>query len=205
MQNLETKTLALSHMPRKPVWARLGFREGLTDPSTIPPEHAALIEQLIAETQVILVRAERAFRVDGGVCDISGYRFTSRLVQERFGVAPKVLLMASAARPADVARLCAWQTGGDLHRAVVLDAVLSEKADFGLDFIAQEESQARRPLGDTLGSRISCGYGDFSLEHQKFFYNTLELGRHGIRLNERNIFEPEKTVTGLLPIFPQLI
>jgi cobalamin-dependent methionine synthase I len=109
--------------------------------------------------------------------------------------------MGAAARPQDVARLRDWQAAGELRSAVVLDAVLSEKADFGLDFIEQAVAQERRAQGATLGQRLSCGYGDFSLEHQDFFYNTLELSRHGIRLNERHIFEPEKTVTGLLPIF----
>ncbi len=201
MGSLTVRTLPLVHLPRKPVWARLGFREGITDPNGVLPEDALWIERFIAETQVGSVRTVRSYRLDGETCEIEGYRFVSRLVRERFGAAREVLLMAAWARPEDVARLRAWQEAGDLRRALLLDAVLSEKADFGLDFIEQEEGQARRPRGETLGPRLSCGYGDFSLEHQKFFYNTLGLAAHGIVLNERNIFEPEKTVTGLLPIF----
>lgn len=201
MGSLTVRTLPLVHLPRKPVWTRLGFREGLTDPQGILPADSLLIEQFISETQVGLAYAVRPYHLDGQTCEIEGYRFDSRLVRERFSAAREVLLMAAWARPEDVARLRGFQEAGDLHRAVILDAVLSEKADFGLDFIGQEETQARRPQGETLGPRLSCGYGDFSLEHQKFFYNTLDLAAHGIRLNERNIFEPEKTVTGLIPIF----
>jgi hypothetical protein len=201
MESLTVCTLPLVHLPRKPVWARLGFREGITDPSGVLPQDTLLVERFIAETQVGLVYTKRPYRLDGETCEIAGYRFVSRLVRERFGAALEVLLMAAWARPEDVARLRSLQESGDLRQAVVLDAVLSEKTDFGLDFIGQEEAQARRPRGETLGKRISCGYGDFSLEHQKFFYNTLGLAAHGIRLNDRNILEPEKTVTGLLPIF----
>lgn len=88
-----------------------------------------------------------------------------------------------------------------MQDAVILDAVLSEKADFGLDFIEQELTLEWRRSGRIAGRRVSCGYGDFSLEHQQFFHRILEFNHFGIRLSDKFILDPEKTVTALLPIY----
>jgi hypothetical protein len=56
--------------------------------------------------------------------------------------------------------------------------------------------------GRYIGRRFSCGYGDFSLNYQQFFYEILEFEKYGIKINDKNILFPEKTVTALLPVFP---
>jgi len=201
MPDLIVKTLTLAHMPRKPVWTRLGFREQTSAREEILPTYEPILNQFIAETQVRLFYIEKPYRLTDGQIDLEGYRFTSHLVRERFGNASAAWVMGASARPEDVARIHRLHETGDLQRAVILDAVLSEKADFGLDFIEQEAAVVLRRSGRTLGRRLSCGYGDFSLEHQKFFYNTLAFDRYGIRISDRNILEPEKTVTALLPIY----
>lgn len=202
MPELTVKTLSLAHMPPKSVWVRLGFRETASARAEIPASFADMVSQFTVETRVRIFFSEKPFAVTpDGLLYIGEYRFASRLVLERFGRPSSVLVMAASALPEDVDRIRAYQEAEDLQRAVILDAVLSEKTDFGLDFIEQEIAVELRRTGRTAGRRLSCGYGDFSLEHQKFFYNTLDLARYGIGLSERNILTPEKTVTALLPIY----
>jgi hypothetical protein len=202
MLALTVKVITLSHMPRQPIWTRLGFRESQAQSAPFPPEQARLVDRFIAETQVRLFYTELPYTVTKhGEVDLGGYRFLSGLVRERFGAAEAVLVMGSSALAGDVARLGSLQARGEMQSAVVLDAVLSEKTDFGLDFIEQEIAPVLRRGGRAAGRRLSCGYGDFSLENQKFFYNTLDFGKYGIGINDRFILSPEKTVTALLPIY----
>ena len=113
-----------------------------------PPELAAAVNQFIADTRVRVFYVERPYAVTAeGEIDLGGYRFTSTLVRERFGSAASALVMGASALPEDAARIARFQDGGDLQRAVVLDAVLSEKADFGLDFIEQETASELRRAG----------------------------------------------------------
>jgi len=93
------------------------------------------------------------------------------------------------------------QAEGDIHQAVIMDAVLSEKVDYALDFIEKEITVELRRTGRHFGQRLSCGYDDFLLENQRFFYQVLNFANYGIQINERNILFPEKTVTALLPVY----
>jgi len=189
-------------MPQKPVWVRLGYRESAAGRTEIPDSFTGLLGGFIADTRVRVFYVEKPFAVTPeGQLHIGEYRFASRLVSERFGHPSSVLVMGASALPEDADRVRRYQESGDLQRAVALDAVLSEKVDFGLDFVEQEAGVELRRTGRTIGRRLSCGYGDFSLEHQKFFYNTLTFERYGIGINERHILTPEKTVTALLPIY----
>ena len=45
--------------------------------------------------------------------------------------------------------------------------------------------------------RFSPGYGDFLLENQRDFFELLKIGDFGVKLTERYIFIPEKTVTAI--------
>lgn len=197
---LTVRVLPLHHLPETAVYARLGYRPGKTGPEAAA-SYGALIQRLTAETRVRVFHREAPIAVAGDAVDLDGYRFASRGVARRFAGAAAALVLGASALPEDAARRGALEAAGDLTQAVVLDAVLSEKVDFALDAVEQELAAAWRRLGRTLGRRLSCGYGDFSLEHQRYFHEALEFERYGIRLDERSVLHPEKTVTALLPIY----
>ncbi len=190
-------------MPRQPIYRRLGQRQTQADHEAGMGAYASRIERFVAETQVLMVYVEKSLRLQGAEVDLEGYRFSSRMVAERFAGAGAALVMGASVRPEDFGRLRGFQDEGDLQQAVLLDAVLSEKVDFALDFVEQEMRVELGRSGRRPGRRLSCGYGDFALEQQKYFYATLELARHGITLSDRFILSPEKTVTALLPIYQE--
>ena len=89
----------------------------------------------------------------------------------------------------------------NMTEAVIFDAVASETTDACFDwmqeYLAQELVREGKHI---LSKRISCGYGDFSLEYQKAFYDLLGLKRFGITLTEAGMFKPEKTATAVTGI-----
>jgi hypothetical protein len=195
------KWLSLSHMPLLTIYTRLGYRAGLSEAEPILTEYAPRLRSLVAATRVRVTYLFQPLGIDGDVCRLGTHTFSSRLIAERFANAPKVLLLAASADPADFAKIEQLADAGELKQSVMLDAVLSEKVDFALDFLETEITVQIRREGLKLGQRLSCGYGDFKLENQRYFFETLHLAQQGITLDDRFILHPEKTVTALAPVF----
>lgn len=85
--------------------------------------------------------------------------------------------------------------------AVIYDAVGSETAEAAVDWINTYISRELKRRGESLTSmRFSPGYGDFLLENQRYFFELLKLADFGVKLTERYIFVPEKTVTAIAGI-----
>jgi len=201
MIGLTVKTARLNQMPVKPVLSRLGYRESRSNPEEILPKYGPVIERFVNETQVRLFYRETPLAVAENGIRLGEYAIASRLLRERFQGAAAALLSAASVLPDDFARLQAFSEHDQLQEAVILDAVLSEKVDFGLDFIQKELEAELRRQGQQFGPRLSAGYGDFDLKHQAYFYKALDLQRYGVRLNENFILFPEKTVTAVTPIY----
>jgi hypothetical protein len=90
---------------------------------------------------------------------------------------------------------------GDGASAVIYDAVGSETAEAAVDWINTYISRELNRRGESLTSmRFSPGYGDFLLENQRHFFELLKLADFGIKLTDRYIFIPEKTVTAIAGI-----
>lgn len=197
---LKVRLVPLPAMPAAPVWTRLGYREQAANRAEILSKYHPLLDRFLRETQVRLFSREAEFRIGNEEVAIEGHRFASRLVRERFSGVNRVYLLGASARQEDIQRWQSLQENHQLEAAVVLDAVLSEKVDYALDFLEQELNQELRRAGRVLGPRISCGYGDFSLENQGYFYQALGFSGYGIKLTPQNLLLPEKTVTAMAPI-----
>ncbi|MCK5241596.1 hypothetical protein KAR34_04020 [bacterium] len=196
------KLVTLNNMPRMPVWTRLGYREKTMDKAALGPKYETMLEQFVNETQVRIFYVEKSFAIENNENVIAKYHFTSTLIRERFAGVRKVMLLGASVVKEDYQKLLRLlQT--DMQQAVVLDAVLAEKVDFALDFIERELAVSMRRVGRRLGRRLSCGYSDFALEHQRYFFTTLGFAEYDITINERFILSPEKTVTALAPIHEQ--
>lgn len=197
--NLTVRVLPLHQAPRRPIYIRLGFREDAVGGAA--DAFRGRVERMIAETPVRVFHREADVRVSGETVTVGDYAFASAMVARKFGHPARVLIMGASALPESVARRDDLEARGDLARAVMLDAVLSEKTDCALDLVEKELAGEWRRRGWVAGRRLSCGYGDFALVHQRFFYAQLEFARYGITMDERFILHPEKTVTALLPLY----
>lgn len=87
---------------------------------------------------------------------------------------------------------------GNNVKAVVFDAVASETADSGLDYIMKLINTLIRPLSFKLTKyRYSPGYGDLSLQYQKNIYDYLKIENYDISITSKYMLIPEKTVLAI--------
>ena len=85
--------------------------------------------------------------------------------------------------------------------ALIYDATASEATDACLDYIQQYVNRNLiREAKRLTEKRYSCGYGDFDLNNQQYFYEVLNLKEYNIKLTETFILQPEKTVTAIAGI-----
>ncbi len=214
MKALTIKTLVFSEVPIIRVFHRLNYRknpdfikgknsdEGGELKAKVWARYESMITQMVKETRVRTFYQEKSIEIKKHEVIINEYGFTGRLVQARCVGAESVFILGASVLPGDFIQIQKLQDEGDIEKAVVLDAVLSEKVEFALDFIEKEVTIELNRTGRYIGRRFSCGYGDFSLNYQQFFYEILEFEKYGIKINDKNILFPEKTVTALLPVFP---
>lgn len=79
-------------------------------------------------------------------------------------------------------------------KGVVLDAVYTAKIESFLDEIEEKLKKEYK----NLTNRISCGYGDLSIETQKKLFDNLHGERIGVGINDCCMLTPNKSVIALL-------
>jgi hypothetical protein len=186
--------------PERAIYARLGFRRGLT---TINRAEQETMARTI-EDAAGLVALKGAVRImtlkrveDSGITLEDGTVFPSSSLAGMLAGSTGVLLMGATAGPAVMEAIAAC-SAENLARAVVLDAVASEMTDAALDWIMDFVGQdLLRNAQRLTRKRFSAGYGDFSLENQLAIYDLLQLGMIGISLTPVRILIPEKSVTAV--------
>ena len=83
----------------------------------------------------------------------------------------------------------------------VCDAVLTAYIESFCDEIEKEIAQQETKNGRYVKQRISCGYGDFSLEYQKVFFDLLKITKLiGVKLLDSFMMYPNKSVTALIAV-----
>ena len=96
----------------------------------------------------------------------------------------------------DVDRLIKKYSKIEPSKALVLNAVATTMIEAFCDFVNEKLAE-----GKSLRPRFSCGYGDFSIEHQEAILNTLEAQKRiGVGLLSSRIMTPFKTVTAVVGI-----
>jgi cobalamin-dependent methionine synthase I len=89
---------------------------------------------------------------------------------------------------------------GDLARAVILDAIGSVAAESAADFINLQICEWCQKRGWGTSQRFSPGYGNWSLEGQKFIFSLLPAERIKVRLNQSCMMIPRKSVSFAIKI-----
>ncbi|MDK2800187.1 MAG: hypothetical protein PWQ70_1806 [Clostridiales bacterium] len=113
----------------------------------------------------------------------------------------EVVLMASTVGKAVIEKISHEVNEGDAALGVILDAVASQTADAGLNWMMEFIYKIVRREGKKLTKhRYSPGYGDFSLENQKVIFDMLKLDRLGLKLTEKFMLIPEKSVLAIAGI-----
>ena len=102
--------------------------------------------------------------------------------------------MASTSGSGIVERRDSEMKAGNNSLGVILDAVGSETADTGLDWMQEFLEIQLAKKGRMITRRFSPGYGDLKIECQKVIYDALNLEKIGISISDRYLLTPEKSV-----------
>jgi hypothetical protein len=89
---------------------------------------------------------------------------------------------------------------GELAYAVILDAIGSVAAEGTADFVNLQICEWCQKKGWGTSQRFSPGYGNWSLEGQKFIFSILPAERIKIRLNQSCMMIPRKSVSFAIKI-----
>lgn len=162
------------------------------------------VNQYIEEARGIVELKGAALRVD--VSEIRSNQiflknktiFKSAALAKFLKGSTQVLLFGATAGQKIMDVIVKKSSEQDLTRAVVYNAVAGDLADEALLWISQYMHQQIFREGLALDERrFSAGYGDFSMEYQKVFWELLNLKDLGVSLTEKYVLMPEKSVTAI--------
>lgn len=176
---------------------RMGYKKGKT---VLPPAQQKKIYDAIAMGEMLCdIKGAYLFlkitsKNGGNVRLENNALIESSFVADLFRSSSEVLLMASTAGKAIVERRDLEMKAGNNSLGVILDAVGSETADTGLDWMQEFLEAQLAKKGRAITRRFSPGYGDLKIECQKTIYDSLELAKIGISISDRFLLTPEKSV-----------
>ena len=128
--------------------------------------------------------------------DIGFGTIESKSLYEHIKKCDSVILMA-ATIGIDVDRLIAKYGRLSPAKSAVIDALASATIE---DWCDKAEEIICKDITSHC-SRFSCGYGDFAIEHQKAFLETLDANKKlGITLSSSYLMTPTKSVTAVIGV-----
>lgn len=127
--------------------------------------------------------------------------FKSKGIAKLLAASDEIVLMAATSGAEVAKKIFDEVQNGDVTFGVILDAVASQNTDAILDWIMGFLNKVLSREGKKLTKhRYSPGYGDLNLEYQKIIYQLLNLERLDLKLTEKYMLVPEKSVIALAGI-----
>jgi hypothetical protein len=195
-----------AHVPERQILFRLGYNTHLTSLNELHRQKLAVgIRRGTALCQLQGAYSRVAIREHGldYTALVEGIIFRSAQLAELLRPCGEVVLMAATVGSmiGEAAREAIGT--GDAAQGVILDAVASETADAGLDWLMQLINQMLAKNGLKLTKyRYSPGYGDLTLENQQTIFTALALEKLQMKLTADYILIPEKSVLAIAGIEP---
>lgn len=198
------QTIQISE-PRDKIFHRLGYRRGVT---TVDGGVKETIERDIAYALSLIhlrgaaLRLEIRERSAATIICKEGIIFQSSGISHMVRDCDELLIMGATAGSDIIDAIGRDAQEDRLTRGVVLDAVASEMADAALDWIVSYFNRNLLRQNKRVSTRrFSAGYGDFGIENQKVLFDILEMSRIGVRISDRFMLIPEKSVTAIAGIY----
>ncbi len=186
------------------VLARLGFRKNLTQIDLVDQSK---LEQgfkdgiLYCRPKGMAGRFKIISLQEDSVTIETGLSFQSKSLARFLKDCNELALLASTVGREVVERIGFELEQGDAAYGVILDAIASETADAGLDWIMDFLNKILSREGKiTTKNRYSPGYGDLDLSYQKAIFDLLDLSKLDLKLTEKQMLIPEKSVIAIAGI-----
>lgn len=203
-----SKIINFESIPAKPkqncVLARLGFSKSLTE---IDLNIQRKVDQGFKDGNIYchikgtVGRFVITSRGEDSVSIETGLSFQSKSLARFLSNCDELVLLASTVGKGVVDRIITEINEGDAAYGVILDAVASETADAGLDWIISFLNKVLIREGKIITKhRFSPGYGDLNLFYQKAIFDLLDLKKLDLMLTEKQMLTPEKSVIAIAGI-----
>ncbi|MCG8499787.1 MAG: methionine synthase [Firmicutes bacterium] len=186
------------------IYMRLGYRNHVT---VLTEEHQRMLARGI-QKGVSLCRLKGAigrFDIIARHSDFvrleDGYVLKSKSLSKLLLQSDEVILLASTAGKEVVERIFAEIDSGDATLGVIMDAVASQAADEALGWMIKYiAAMIKREDKKITKHRYSPGYGDLLLENQAHIFEKLGLQKLDLKLTEKYMLVPEKSVIAIAGI-----
>lgn len=137
---------------------------------------------------------------DGFSLDGTSVIFKGKLIERTLAGSDGVFLFA-ASLGLESELLLRQYFAKDSLSGVICDGILSAETERFCDAVENEIKKEAARDGKETRKRISCGYGDFDIKHQKDFLRVLNAEKLlGVKLNDNFMMYPNKTVTALVAV-----
>lgn len=208
MQKNSKKVTYFENMQPMPdqnlILVRLGYRKNTT---VLSEEHQAILKKGI-QKGLALCRSKGAlgrYAITQHQPEFvqleTGHKLESRQLSALLANSDEVILMASTVGEKVVQRISEEISSGDATLGAIMDAVASQTADKGLEWMLNYLATVTRREGKKITQRrYSPGYGDLALENQKMIFDLLQLDKVGLALTEKYMLVPEKSVIAIAGI-----
>ena len=192
-----TRTPTLPTPSRREILRYLGAREESS-------ELQALIDGALIEAEPLLrpavVYARFSLKKEGTLQDIGFAKSESRDLAKALGGCDELLLFA-ATLGLELDRRISGYGRLSPARALVLQAIGTERIEALCDAFCKEIGTECRSRGEQLLPRFSPGYGDVPLTLQREIFQALDCPRRiGLTLTGEMLMSPTKSVTALVGI-----
>ena len=188
---------------RKAVWGLLGYRFKKT---VISPRVKSLVEECFREAENLIKPAGTYIirRIKEKNDSISFYNTKITLRGESMKKLLKdsysVIFMAVTIGPGIDEKIKEETESGRMERAIIFDVIGSEAVEAVANSLNSLFDTQARHARSFLTMRFSPGYGDLGLEFQREIYEELKLDEMGIKINEKNLLYPQKTITAVIGV-----
>jgi hypothetical protein len=191
-------------IPYHQIFGRLGYNNYLTE---IEPKQKSLIDNIInigiSNCSVggsyikceIIINQNNIVELDNGI------KWHSRDISLFLNNSSAIYLLGVTAGSQIVNLRDSFLEKGDNFTSVIIDAVGSEMAERGIEWLHEFLLKKDKiDIKNLTKRRYSPGYGDLLLSSQKEICLLLQMNKIGVALNENFILFPEKSVTAIIGI-----
>ncbi len=188
---------------RKAVWGLLGYRFRKT---VITPAVKSLVENCFKEAESLIkprgVYLIRKIAEKNNLIKLlnSNIVLKGESMRKLLKDAHAVIFMAVTIGPGIDERIKAETEAGNVEKALIFDVIGSEAVEAVANSLNSFLDTQARHTRSFLTMRFSPGYGDLPLDFQREIYNELKLKEIGIKINEKNLLYPQKTITAVIGI-----
>lgn len=136
----------------------------------------------------------------GDTLDLTFWKTTSVDLRKNLAGCDSVVLFAATVG-VELDRLIARFSRVSPAKALMLQAIGSERIEALCDLFDREIRAEKQALGQNTRPRFSPGYGDVPLEAQRAIFSVLDCSKTiGLTLNESLLMSPSKSVTALIGV-----